>query len=167
MKLVEPVIDDDRLTAPEKLRSLFGAIAQWKYERSELMFPIIETWWSDANIRVREHLRSTVLDRVSPVIARILTQGVAEGTVDTIDPEPAAQVFLSLLLATQEVLGRLYLDCRAGRATLDEVERTMAAYTGAGERVLGVPAGTMAVIDRPTLEFWFQSPTQSERKSAA
>ncbi len=165
--LVGPLVADGGLTAPEKLRQLFGSIAQWKYDRSELMFEIIATWWSDGNILVREHLRATVLERLSPVIAWILEQGVAERSVECADPGHASQVFLSLLLATQEVLGRLYLGCRAGQISLAEVEQTLAAYMGAGERILGVPAGTMAVIDRPTLEFWFEGSRESERESAA
>jgi AcrR family transcriptional regulator len=169
--LAQPVVENEDLAAPAKLRELFRSIAQWKYDQSDLMFEIIETWWSDGNILVREHLRATVLERLSPVIAQILEQGVAEGSVEAfdgaVDTRHAAQVFLALLLATQEVLGRVLIDHRAGRVDLDEVERTMAAYVAAGERVLGVPAGTMAVIDRPTLEFWFEGPSESERESAA
>ena len=167
LALVEPIHRNPARPAPEKLNLFFSSVSQWKTERSDLMFELIEVWVSDANALVREHLRKSVTARLTPIVADILAQGIAEGTVTTTDPEHTASVFLSLLLATQETTVRLLLGHRDGSISLDEVERTLLAHVAAFERVLGVPHGSIGLIDRPTLEFWFAGPAQSERKSAA
>jgi AcrR family transcriptional regulator len=164
---VQPTLDAPDRTAPQKLNAMFTSIAQWKLDRSDLMFEILETWLSDANAIVREQLRTTIRARLTPMIGRILDQGIAEGTVSIADPEHTAAVFLSLVLAAQDVAGRLFVSHRAGSASLDEVERTLVAYGSAFERVLGVPGGTLSILDRPLIEFWFDRPTESERESAA
>jgi AcrR family transcriptional regulator len=160
---VEPVVDDPGRRAPEKLAALFSTIVQWKTDRSDLVLEILETWLSDANTIVRERLRGTITEQLTPLITRILVQGVDEGTIEARDPEATATVFLSLLLAAQEVAGRLFLAHRAGAASLDAVERTLDAYGSAFERVLGVPAGTLQLLDRPAIEFWFEAPVPGQR----
>jgi len=167
LAIVEPVLSDPKRPAAEKFTYLFSTIGRWKAERSDLMFQIIEVWLSDANTVVREHLRASVTERLTPILAAIVEQGARDGTVTAPDPPHTAIVFVSMLLASQEAASRLFLAHRAGATTLDEVERTLLAYTSASERVLGVPPGTLPFIDRQTLEFWFVTPTQSERESAA
>jgi AcrR family transcriptional regulator len=168
LESVKPALEDSDSTAPQKLTAMFSTIAQWKHDRSDLMFEILDTWLSDANSIVREQLRATIRSQLTPLIGKILEQGIEEGTVTVADPEHTAGVFLSLVLATQDVAGRLFLAHRSGTTSLDEVERTLLAYGSAFERVLGVPSGTLAVLDRPLIEFWFEGPPQeSERESAA
>lgn len=167
LALVEPVQSDPARPALEKLRFLFSSIGQWKAEQSDLIFKLLEVWLSDGNTIVREHLRSAVTLRLTPLLAGILGQGAAEGTIAAPDPEHLAEVFVSMLLAANETASRLFLAHRAAEVSLDEVERTLVAYGVALERVLGVPPGSLPFIDRQTLEFWFENPSQSERESAA
>lgn len=167
LALVEPVRTDPARPAVEKLRFLFSSIGQWKAERSDLIFELLEVWESEGNTMVREQLRTSVAQRLTDVLAGILHQGAAEGTMDAPDSTHTATVFLSLMLAANEKASRLFLAHRAGEVSLDEVEATLTAFARAAERVIGVAVGTLPFIDRQTLEFWYQPHARSERGSAA
>jgi AcrR family transcriptional regulator len=167
---VQPILDDPARSAPDKLATMFQVIARWKQERSELIRGFMDVWFSDANTVVREQLRTSVSARITPVIAELLRQGEAEGSIQGHDPDHTAVVFVALMLAAGDTAGRLFLTGAAGTAELDEVQRTLSAFGTAYERVLGVPAGSFPMIDRETLEFWFQpaaTTAASERESAA
>ena len=84
---VQPILDDPRRTAPDKLGTMFQVIARWKQERSELIRGFMEVWFSDANTVVREQLRASVASRMTPVIADLLRQGEAEGSIQGHDPD--------------------------------------------------------------------------------
>jgi hypothetical protein len=54
----------------------------------------------------------------------------------------------------QELAGELFLARQAGTIGFEVVLRTFAAYTEAFERILGVPHGSVALVDEPTLRYW-------------
>ena len=53
---VAPVVDDPALDAAAKLEGLFGGIAQWKMERTELMLALVRVWLSDENTLMRDKM---------------------------------------------------------------------------------------------------------------
>ena len=87
--------------------------------------------------------------------ARIVRQGVEEGVFTTTSADHAAGVLVVLLLGANETATRLFLARRAGAVSFEDVECTLAAYTEAYERILGLPAGSWPVMDTQVLHFWF------------
>ena len=61
-----------------------------------------------------------------------------------------------------ETIGTLVLSFDPIRDDMQRVERTDGAYTDAFERVLGVPAGSLTLVDDQTLKEWFVSPRDNE-----
>ena len=51
--------------------------------------------------------------------------------------------------------GELFFAREANAISFEAVEDSFAAYQEALERVLGVPTGSLTIIDRPTLQLWF------------
>ena len=84
-----------------------------------------------------------------------MRQGTAEGVFTATSPDHAAEVLLVLLIGSGEALGRLFLACLDGDAPVADVERSIAAYDEAIERILGLPPGSFELVDAPTLRFWF------------
>src|SRR5437667_1754802 len=74
-----PVLEDPHLSALERLEGVFGGIAAWKGERRELVLALIDTWASDDNAIVRKKLWRSTADRLVPLLAGIIGQGVEEG----------------------------------------------------------------------------------------
>jgi len=150
-----PVVDDPSLPALAKLEALFTGIAHWKAERTELLVAIMRVWLSDENAIVRERFRRVTAVRLTPLLARIVRQGKAEGVFTPSSAEHAAGALLSLVLAANETASQLFVARQANAVSFEDVERTLGAYTEAYERVLGLTAGSWPAVDDATLRYWF------------
>ena len=141
--------------ALDKLKCLFAAITQWKVERTDLMKGLMEVWFSDANVIVRDQARRGLQARLTPLLATILRQGIAEEAFSCGCPEHAAGVLVDLILGLNDTASRVFLDRRAGPISFEEVEATVEAYSEAFERILGLPPGSWPLADDKLLHFWF------------
>lgn len=166
----EPLLDDRTIPAPQKLSRLFGGISNWKTQRKEMLLALLETWYSDENIVVREKFRRHVTERMTPVLSRIIEQGNAEGTFHASRPAAAAEVFVALLVGLNERAGHLFLASQAGETSLEEVEATFFGYADALERILGITPGSLELVDPSIVREWFGSITSApmlERSATA
>jgi AcrR family transcriptional regulator len=150
-----PVVADHGRSSLQKLEGVFSGIARWKTDRKDLMLALARVWLSDENAIVRDRLRQRTAIRLTPLLATIVRQGRAEGLFSASSAEHAAGVLVSLVLGLNETATRLYVARQTDAVTFDEVERTIAAYTEAFERILGLPAGSWPTVDAPTLRYWF------------
>ncbi|MGP8161213.1 MAG: TetR/AcrR family transcriptional regulator [Candidatus Dormibacteria bacterium] len=152
---VAPVVTDPTLPAPRKLERLFTGIAGWKAERRELMLALIEVWCSDDNAIVREKLRRSTVLCLVPLLADIIRQGGDEGLMSADSPEGAARAVVSLMLGAQDLALELFLARQADAIPFEVVETSIAAYTEALERILGLAPRSLALMDGATLRLWF------------
>jgi len=156
---VAPLADDPQLTALEKLQGIFTGIARWKAEQPEyqpetVMEPL-RTWYSDENTIVLQRMRAAVATRLTPLLVSILRQGAADGSFSLTSPEGTASVFTALILGLNEVAIRLFVGRRDGTVSLETVTCTLAAYTDAFERILGLPPLSWPIVDEATVTYWF------------
>jgi len=150
-----PVADDPDRSALQKLEGVFGGLARWKAERKELLLALMRVWLSDENAIMREKSRQLTTIRLTPLLARIVRQGNAEGVFRTGSAEHVAAVFMSLVLGANETASRLFVAFQAGDISIEHVERTLAAYVAAFERILGLAPGSWPVEYTGTLREWF------------
>jgi AcrR family transcriptional regulator len=150
-----PVVDDPALDATAKLEGLFGGIAQWKLERTELMLALVRVWLSDDNTLMRDKMWRHLDARLAPVLARIVEQGDAEGVFSVSTPTATARVMVALLHGLNDTAVRLFVERDAGDVTFADAEGLALAYTDALERILGTPAGTLHLVDRDALKEWY------------
>ena len=155
LEVMTPIANDRELTAIAKLQLVFTTLAAWKGERKEFFVELIEVWLSADNSVVREHFRSRVTGRILPLLTTIVRQGAAEGSFSPTSPDGAAAVVVALMLGLNELATQLFLARQANSVTFDEVVTTLAAYTEAFERILGLPAGSWAMLDDATLHTWY------------
>jgi AcrR family transcriptional regulator len=148
-------LDATGLTAVERLRALVDGIASWKSEHVELSLAVAETWLSDHNALVRERFRRLVAARLTPKLATIVRQGVAEGTFVARDADCTAQVLVALWLSLNITATELFLASRAGVVAFEEVVHTVDGYLDAFDRVLGARPGTFPRPDPEALRPWF------------
>jgi AcrR family transcriptional regulator len=150
-----PLLTDPNLMAIEKLEGVFTGIARWKGERTDLVLAVLQVWLADDNAIVREKLRQGIVLRIAPLLAGIVEQGQAEGRFRTGEPDHVARVVVSLMQGANESAVELYFARQADTITFGAVERRFAAYREALERILGIPDGSLTIIDRPTLHQWY------------
>jgi len=150
-----PVLNDPHLPAIQKLERVFAGIGRWKAAQKELVLAIIQVWNSDGNAIVREKLRRLSVSRMIPLISTVVKQGVDDGTFHVTSPDETAEVFVALMLGFQERAVDLFIARQAGTITFEAVQRAIASLTEAVERILGIPQGSLTLMDEPALHFWF------------
>lgn len=155
MAAMAPVLNDPNLPALEKLERVFAGIAGWKAERKELVLAIIQVWTSDSNAIVREKLRRMTVRLMAPLLSSVVKQGIGEGVFNVASPDETATVLLAVMQGFQEQATHLFIARQANTIPFEVVERTVAGFTTAYERILGIPMGSLTVTDRATLHFWF------------
>ena len=155
MAAIAPILRDPSLPALRKLERLFAGIAGWKAQRKDLVLGIIEVWNSDSNAIVREKLRRMTVRLVVPMLSAVVSQGIEEGVFEVTSADETATVLLSLMLGFQEQAMHLFTARQANTVPFEVVERTIAGFTEAFERILGVSSGSLTLTDEATLHFWF------------
>lgn len=150
-----PMAMDPAIPAPQKINAFFSGFSQYKSARLELMMEILKTWISDDNAMVREKLRRGVAARLTPLLAVIVRQGNAEGVFTAGSADHAAVVLVSLILGLNEKATELFVAHQANTISLEDVERTIAAYVEAFQRILGAPTGSLVLTDPETVRLWF------------
>jgi AcrR family transcriptional regulator len=163
-----PAVADPHRSALEKLDAVFSGLASFKADRKDLILALLRVWLSDDNVVVREKLRRGVITRMTPLLAAIIRQGVAEGAFSTTSADHAARVFVSLVMGANEAAVDLFLARQAATVTFEEVEATLAAFGEAFERVLGARPGSLGFAGRSAvIREWFDMSPSAASPSAA
>ena len=152
---VQPFLDDQSLTAPQKLQAAFGGIAAFKAERSELIMGFMRVWASDDNVVVRERLRRLAAQRQLRLLEGVVQQGIAEGSFTSRYPDQLARVLVGFMVSMGELAMELWISRQEGTVTFEEVKRTFDAYLEAFERMVGARPGSIKFLDEADLEVWF------------
>lgn len=152
---VQPLLDDQSLTAPQKLEAVFGGIADYKAERSDLIVGFMRVWGSNDNVVVRERLRRLLAKRQLRLLEAVVRQGIAEGSFTSRFPDHLARVLVGFMAGMAELAMDLWIGRQEGTITLEEVKRTFDAYLEAFERIVGARPGSLKFLDEPTIAFWY------------
>ncbi len=160
-QILSPITQDSYLSALDKLQRLFDALAQWKTTQKAFLVALLQVWYTDDNAIVRQKLRTTRIRRVAHLLTAIIHQGIQEGVLTTSYPDQIAEVVVSLVLDLSDTLARLLLTSEQDHDTRSRIERTVAAYNDAVERVLGASTGSLSLVDDATLKEWFVLPAEA------
>jgi AcrR family transcriptional regulator len=155
LAVVEPIVADPALPAAAKLQAVFSAAGAWKTERSELLLALLRSWYGTDNDLVRLRVARAGSARLTPLFARIIRQGAAEGTFDVAAPDDTAAILMALFNGSSDAIAGLVIDRLDGRIARDAAERRIAAFNQAIERLLGLPAGSFVLVDPHAMRVWF------------
>jgi AcrR family transcriptional regulator len=153
-QVLRPIVEDPALTAAGKLNRYFATVAEWKTTQKGLLTALRRVWHSDGNAVVRQKHQSIFLERIAPMIAAMIRQGVAEGVFAAAHPEQISEILINLGAGLKDARNKILLADPPIPDALPRLKRLVAAYTEAIERVLGAPAGTLKLVDRKTLRAW-------------
>jgi len=156
--LLDAIVQDPDLNALEKLNRYFDASLRWKTAKREFIFQLLRVWVADENAIVRQKLLNKSMAEVTPLLAQIVRQGIAEGVYRTDFPDQVSHVILYILLGLGDTVIDMLVSDTAARdqATVERAVTTYTlALTDAMERVLGAPAGSLDLIDQEALKTWF------------
>ena len=85
----------------------------------------------------------------------MLEQGRTAGTFGTGPSAETARVLVYQLQGFQDSAVEQFIGRQTGTVSFDAVRLSMATLTETIERILGVPAGSPALMGEQTLSFWF------------
>ena len=154
MKVIMPIIEDSRLDAVEKLHRYFDAGQRWKSERKDFLLGLFRIWYTDENAVLRQRITAATLKVISPLITRIIRQGIDEEQFDTDDPQAASEVVLTLLQGMGDAMATIILSRDPGPGAQERLEKIVQVYTASLERVLGLKPGRLHLIDMQDMDQW-------------
>ncbi|MCW5849263.1 MAG: TetR/AcrR family transcriptional regulator [Anaerolineae bacterium] len=152
--LVIPLVERADMPAVEKFHRFLDTAAQWKTEQKSFVLALLRVWYTDENAVVRQKLRARMVKEVAPLLAAIIQQGVQEGVWSTGYPDQVGEVVLSLVYDLSDTVAGHLLASYPACDPLPRMQRSLAAYTEALERVLGAAPGSIQVIDPAILAEW-------------
>jgi AcrR family transcriptional regulator len=151
---VNPIIDDDSLTAIEKINKYFHQAAEIKLTQSQYLAPIMRVWYTDDNAVVRERLMDASCDIIAPIFNRIILQGIDEGSFRHPYPDRLGEVLFQIFEDVGDLIAKkLVLDDPADRDEGFMVE-TITIYTDIFEKILNAPKGSITIVTPEILGKW-------------
>lgn len=153
-QVITPVVHDPNLPALEKFQRFFDTIARWKTARKAFILALLQGWYSDGNAIVRQKVSAAGIKWYAPLLTEIILQGIREGVMNNPYPEQAGEVVLAIMLGLGDAMAGLFLPDGLHPGDLPRIEATMLAYTDSLERILGIPTGSIQLVDTTTLQEW-------------
>ncbi|MDR3573687.1 MAG: TetR/AcrR family transcriptional regulator [Anaerolineaceae bacterium] len=154
-KVLIPIVQDAGLPALEKFQRFFDTISRWKTDRKKILLALLTSWYSDDNAIVRQKASMAGLKWFAPMLTTIICQGVQEGVVTTSYPEQVSGVIISLMYGLGDAISESFLPNGLNHDSLQHIDMTtVAVYTDAIERILGVPPHSVQFLDPEILKEW-------------
>ncbi|WP_096186399.1 TetR/AcrR family transcriptional regulator [Evansella halocellulosilytica] len=147
---VVPVVKSER-SAVNKLQAFFNIVNETKTDQRQLFLQLIEVWYSDDNVLVRQKVRIQKIKRFEPLLRQVIVQGIEENSITGIKTEHTAEVVLCLLLDLSDAFASFLLTRKDDSLDL---ETKVFAYTQAIERIVGLPAHSLCLMDNETIQMW-------------
>jgi AcrR family transcriptional regulator len=152
--LIIPIAADRELPAQDKLLRFFAMVDQLKRENLKLLFPFLRVWYADENALFRQKLYLTRIKRLTPWLAQIIEEGVAQGVFTTPYPDHAARMIISLLEDLSYAMIDLLLVEDGKPLDFPRMTQMGEATADALERVLGMKPGSLRQPWREDFSRW-------------
>lgn len=143
------ILDDPTLNAFERLDRFLARGRQLKVEQAPQLLTLFAALFRPENVLLyhRTHLAAAAV--ATPALARIIEQGIGEGTFRVSDAVIAAELLLQLASISHDVIVR-FLNAESPeemRAAGMALERRIVEQAIAVDRLLGLPDGSVTFIE--------------------
>ncbi len=148
------LLEDADLDAAAKLDRFLGTGRKWRLAHVRTVAEVSKVLLDDENALLREKLRMRSNEIVLPILARIIAQGVAEGTFSIPHPDPheTGALLLHLAEAAGDANFRELLRPGEGPERLERIKRRADVCFAAIERILGARPGILSRLDDDFIE---------------
>ncbi len=146
MERLRAVVDDPNLAAIDKLHAYFRAEGALKAQNVTAVSTVMRLRRDENNALLRQKLTLESMRTTAPMLEAIIRQGSAEGVFDTDYPREAAVIITGMGMH----LADAFIDAIEADGGIGadmggpHIQRVLAAYFQAFERILGAPTGSVA-----------------------
>ncbi|MFW6215362.1 MAG: TetR/AcrR family transcriptional regulator [Alkalispirochaetaceae bacterium] len=151
LSALEPILEDTSLSALEKLRLYLVRGFSWKVQDRERFYMLLNALYTDENLLLRKKMSDRSVRIMSPILARIVNQGVREGVFETPIPDRAGELALRLANALGEEAAELFRRLPDEPEAVSRIDAIFAEVEYGMERLIGAPPGTILMVDRGDL----------------
>jgi AcrR family transcriptional regulator len=162
MDIAVPALNDESLDAVAKFHAVFGGVGHWKLKNRGFLMKLLRALYAPENTALRLRSHKASLMAFAPAIERVVAQGVDEGVFHCTNPDIAVRLLFTLAADLGEVLaGHMLAEVPPDLA---EVQRQIAAYNDAINRLLGAPVGTVELYPWAQVAPWFEDAPGSKNE---
>ena len=143
LSIVEGFIDDPALDAIAKLNKIYEISGSYKAANKDLIMTLMRAMYSDKNVRMRLKMNEHTIGIMTPLMLKIVNQGITEGVFNTDYPEDIGEFVFTMGFGLGEKVSRLILGIDEHPENMEKLIRTYDMYQAAMERLLGAPEGSI------------------------
>ncbi|NPV43680.1 MAG: TetR/AcrR family transcriptional regulator [Firmicutes bacterium] len=152
VKIYSSVADDNTVNALEKMNAIFKKIWDWRMGNRELT--VLRCFFQEASLnnQIWYYLREKSIQKTTPILSKIITQGVNEGLFINDYPEETGEIIINLIFDLKEVIGKFLSNNRKTEVTFEAIFRKIDAFNLSIERILGVRPGALVIYNKEKLK---------------
>lgn len=133
--------------ALQKFRDLFEMGGTIKLEHREMLIPALKYLVSDENLIARHRMMRRAIEKLTPVYAAIIRQGVSEGVFDTPYPDDVVELILGMWYSLSELTAKLIFELDKKPENIKILGSKLRLHEHAMERILGAEEGSLKLYD--------------------
>lgn len=145
---LEVMVNEGTDNAIDKLQKLYLEIGIWKTENKEFFYDLVKAFHRPENLTLRYAARNEANRRMTPLLTRIIRQGIEEGLFNTDYPDEIAEVILNMGADLSHRMGELLLRVGENPKAAGEIERVLGLAEDCTERLLGTSKGALTLFDK-------------------
>jgi AcrR family transcriptional regulator len=149
---IEKMLDKPQLGAIAKLNLMFESSAGWKAANREIIIALMNAMYSDNNLLMRKKITARTVAVASPLMTRIIQQGISEGVFNTSFPDDISEMIFQMTTGFSEKFAELFPTLEEHPENKTLIIKTLEMYEDAIERFLGAPSGSIKLGSRAALE---------------
>jgi AcrR family transcriptional regulator len=143
-----PLVARRDLSPVAKLELIFSAGSRFKKEHAVMARAMTDIYCREENTRLRQRIVADALTVVGPLFARILDEGMRDGSFDIEHPVETAQLLLHLGTFMHDTWGEAMKRAASDLpGAIASVRRRFEAYVAALERILGLAPHALGLAD--------------------
>lgn len=146
---VQTILDDPGLDPLSRLNGLLAKSRQAKIESASEAWALFETMFRPENLVLFHRINLAASASFSPLLVKIIRQGVEDGAFRTFDPEGVADMVMQFGLATHGVVAKAIASGSDADmdVAIETLEKRVRLYEIALDRVLSLPDGSIRISE--------------------
>jgi len=155
--IIDKVLEESEENAIVELNNMFREIGQYKAQEKEVLLMMTRAIYSENNIILKTKLTKKRINIVTPRLTKVIVRGVSQGLFHTGNPEYTAELILNMATLLGDKFAEYVLADQLNKENKKNYIELCKTYNTALEKILGVPKGTLQLIDRAVIEKFFEN----------